>query len=527
MNNTLLKFKTKLLRLFIFLYFSLSILAIPPSSLFASVPEANQLVSISEKLSGNTIEIIISGKSSLISTVYSLPNPDRIIVDLADSIITPDFQQQYLKLETVSVNVEEIKEAKPSITRLVVKPTSAFKFTHINNGNNLNINITKEISKAEEADISPKQLDKKTHVKENFDNATSSASTVDSVGNLINKTKEIQNQLPVVNPLNESLSKQASVQQMHDAFNFSGYNKERITVEFQKMDLHNVFNFLRQVSGVNIVVDESVQGSLTLVLDDVPWDFALDIILNLKNLEKEDRFNTLVIYPKGKGFIWPKQAENNLSFEADTKVVEQEALSIKQYEIQSLEIIEAKQHMSLAREAEKREDFETAIRLYEQAFEKWPTNSRLANQISSIYLIHLRQNAKALYFADQSIRLDPENRYSYLNAGIASSNMQEFVKAKNYFEKSIDSKKPSKEALLSYAAFCENRGEFTPALSLLEKHDNLFGVDLNSMVSSARIHDKMGKPTLATDKYRAILHAGFQIPSDLDTYIKQRTASNN
>ena len=81
---------------------------------------------------------------------------------------------------------------------------------------------------------------------------------------------------------------------MQDAFNFSGYNKERITVEFQKMDLHNVFNFLRQVSGVNIVVDESVQGSLTLVLDEVPWDFALDIILNLKDLEKEERFNTQI-----------------------------------------------------------------------------------------------------------------------------------------------------------------------------------------------------------------------------------------
>lgn len=519
-NNNLLK-SIKIDFLLIATCFFLISIIIPELSTAAEKSIGNEIITLTEKKLDSDVEVTIGGIHPIIATVYELPNPDRIIVDIAESTIPGEVKNQLANFKIVTVSADYITDAKPSITRLQIKPSYPFNFTHKNIGNNLILDI-REINKTDSKIITNNT---KPEVLPPPDLNTDSSD--DTVGKLINKNKEIQNQLPVVNPLDKSISKSASVEQMQDSFNFSGYNKERITVEFQKMDLHNVFNFLRQVSGVNIVVDESVQGSLTLVLDDVPWDFALDIILNLKNLEKEDRFNTLVIYPKGKGFVWPKQADQNLSFEASAPIVEKEALSIKQLENQSLTITEAKQQMSLAREAEKREDYETAVKLYEQAFDKWSDNSKLANQISSIYLVHLRQNAKALNYANKSITIDPKNSSSYLNAGIASANMQNFEKAKNFFEKSITNTKPSKEALLSYAAFNENRYEYDSALLLLDKYETLYGNDLNSMVSSARIHDKMGKSAAATDKYKTILHAGFRIPQDLDTYIKQRISSSN
>ena len=104
--------------------------------------------------------------------------------------------------------------------------------------------------------------------------------------------------------------------QGNETFGFSAYERERISVDFYKMDLYNVCRFLREVSGTNIIVDESVQGTLTLTLDDVPWDFALDAILNLKDLKKEERYNTIVIYPKSKDFIWPHKTVSKLSFQA-------------------------------------------------------------------------------------------------------------------------------------------------------------------------------------------------------------------
>lgn len=346
----------------------------------------------------------------------------------------------------------------------------------------------------------------------------------DQITALIQEKTTIESQLPEVDPLEARLSPQATEKQIQDAFNFSGYNKERITVDFYKIDLHNVFRLFREVSGINIVVDEGVSGSLTLALDNVPWDFALDIILNLKGLTKEERFNTLVILPKAKSFNWAKQAENNISFEADVEVAEQEALIIKQQQSVPREVIEAKQLISKAREAEKRENHELAISLYEQAFVKWPENDKLANRIASVYLVHLRQNAKTVFYAKKSLAVNPENASAALNAAIALANMQEPGQALEFFDQSISADKPSAEALLSYAVFSEGQEEYAGALKLLDRHDALYGHNLNSMVAVARINDKMGNHATATEKYQAILYAGFRIPPDLAKYIKGRVA---
>jgi type IV pilus assembly protein PilQ len=58
----------------------------------------------------------------------------------------------------------------------------------------------------------------------------------------------------------------------------------------------------------------------------------------------------------------------------------------------------------------------------------------------------------------------------------------------------------------------------------MEKHDRLYGKDLNGMVATARIYDKMGHPAKATQTYQAIQRSGFSIPPDLEKYIKGRIA---
>ena len=426
------------------------------------------------------IEISITGKSQIVSTIYALPNPERIVVDLADAEVSKDFINK-VKSSIVQLQTKVIEDAKPSILRLEFTLNDKLSYESKKIENDIKIIINKK------SDIDDKVTDSsKNSSSENTDKNSPSASkdennlskskeqrAKDKIGNAIVAQKNLETQLPDINPLASTLSPKAKELQMQDAFNFSGYNKERITVEFQKMDLHNVFNFLRQVSGVNIVVDESVQGSLTLVLDDVPWDFALDIILNLKDLEKEEKFNTLVIYPKNKGFKWPDQAQNNLSFQADSQVVEKETLLIKQQDRQPVESAEARQHIVAAKEAEKSENFEIAVQFYEKALDKWPENSKLANKISSIYLVQLRQNAKALYYAKISLDKDHNNANASLNAAIASANMQDKQKAEAYFNQCTKAKKPAKEALLSYAVFKEEQQMYSEALQVLERHDSL------------------------------------------------------
>jgi type IV pilus assembly protein PilQ len=64
------------------------------------------------------------------------------------------------------------------------------------------------------------------------------------------------------------------------------YKGERLTLNFQDIETRAVLQLLADASGQNIVVSDSVQGSVTLRLQNVPWDQALDIVLRTKGLDK-------------------------------------------------------------------------------------------------------------------------------------------------------------------------------------------------------------------------------------------------
>ncbi|MBU1420778.1 MAG: AMIN domain-containing protein, partial [Proteobacteria bacterium] len=311
---------------------------------------------------------------------------------------------------------------------------------------------------------------------------------------------------------------------MQDSFEFSGYKSKRISVDFYKIDLHNVFRLFRQISDVNLIVDEAVSGSLTLALNDVPWDFALDIILNLKNLKKEERHNTIVIYPAKNSFIWPDRATDNLSFEADIEVVEQEALIIQQSTNQPVEIMHAKELLRKAKIEEKNDDLDDAVSLYEQAFKLWPTNAHISNRLAVLCLANLGMNAKAVHYAKESLKIDPKNYQAALYAAIGSANMEQIPEAIEFFSQSISGEPPMKEALVSYAAFSEEKGQPEAALKLLSRYGNVYGDSVDTMISKARIYDNMGQTQKAKEQYKTLLYSGYQLVPGLKKYIQGRLA---
>ncbi len=318
-----------------------------------------------------------------------------------------------------------------------------------------------------------------------------------------------------------------AAEKMQDSFGFSGYKATRISVDFFKIDLHNVFRLFRQISNVNLIVDESVSGSLTLALNDVPWDFALDIILNLKNLKKEERHNTIVIYPNAKEFSWPETGQENLSFKADVDVIEQEALVIQQSMNQPAEIMQAKELLRKARIEEKNDDIEDAASLYEQAFKLWSDNSKISNKLATLYLVNLGLNAKAVYFARETLNLDKENYEAALIGAIASANMDNIPAAMDYFAMSINGTPPMKEALISYAAFSEEKGQPEAALKLLDRYTDTYSDTVVTMVSKARLYDTMGLTAKATEQYKTLLYSGYQLAPDLKKYIRGRLTMND
>ncbi len=73
------------------------------------------------------------------------------------------------------------------------------------------------------------------------------------------------------------------------------FTGEPISVNLKDVDLRDFFRLIHEISGLNVVLDPNVKGTLTIVLDDVPWDQALDIVLKNNDLDKQLDGNVLRI----------------------------------------------------------------------------------------------------------------------------------------------------------------------------------------------------------------------------------------
>lgn len=75
------------------------------------------------------------------------------------------------------------------------------------------------------------------------------------------------------------------------------FKGERLTLNFQDIETRAVLQLLAETSGQNIVVSDTVRGNVTLRLQNVPWDQALDIVLRTKGLDKRQEGNVIYIAP--------------------------------------------------------------------------------------------------------------------------------------------------------------------------------------------------------------------------------------
>jgi hypothetical protein len=71
------------------------------------------------------------------------------------------------------------------------------------------------------------------------------------------------------------------------------YNGQKISLDFKDADIQNVLRVLADVSGLNIIATDDVQGKVTLHLSDVPWDQAFDLVLRTNRLEKTQEGNVV------------------------------------------------------------------------------------------------------------------------------------------------------------------------------------------------------------------------------------------
>lgn len=76
------------------------------------------------------------------------------------------------------------------------------------------------------------------------------------------------------------------------------FTGKRISLNFQNISIRAVLQLLADFTGINMVVSDKVQGDITLRLNDIPWDQALDIILTTQGLDKRRKGNVMLIDTK-------------------------------------------------------------------------------------------------------------------------------------------------------------------------------------------------------------------------------------
>jgi type IV pilus assembly protein PilQ len=309
--------------------------------------EAIRRVSLARN--GNQTEVTISGSGSLTYRSQRLQNPDRLVLDFAGSRLATSEKHVPSNLDPV----REIRMAQfsPEVSRVVIDLREPAHYAIHGSGSGVTVsfapNRTAGASVSPASDGSPIVSTKSVvpavgdaelksaavmptsipaaailpvaltqpvsgfaipapSARQEGPAAMTLAHNVSSAPatkpDLTSPSSEAPSPVPAPERTAGSTAAQAASRATQK---FSG---EPISVNLKDVDLHDFFRLIHEISGLNVVVDPSVRGTLTIVLDDVPWDQALDIVLRNNDLDKQLDGNVLRIATKQ---TLRKEAEEN------------------------------------------------------------------------------------------------------------------------------------------------------------------------------------------------------------------------
>ena len=107
-----------------------------------------------------------------------------------------------------------------------------------------------------------------------------------------------------------------------------GYTGQRLSLNFQSIEIRALLQIIADFSDFNVVTSDSVTGTVTLRLKDVPWDQALDIILQSKGLDKRRSGNVLLIAPKEE-----LATKEQVDLEAKKKIADLEPMRTQAFQL--------------------------------------------------------------------------------------------------------------------------------------------------------------------------------------------------
>lgn len=108
----------------------------------------------------------------------------------------------------------------------------------------------------------------------------------------------------------------------------SGYTGEKLSLNFQSIDVRALLQVIADFTNFNVITSDTVTGTVTLRLKDVPWDQALDIILNSKGLGVRKTGNVLLVAPKEE-----LNARDQTELESRNKLADLEPLRTQSFQL--------------------------------------------------------------------------------------------------------------------------------------------------------------------------------------------------
>jgi type IV pilus secretin PilQ/predicted competence protein len=302
--------------------------------------ETIRQVSLSQN--GNQTQVSISGTAPLNCHAIRLQNPDRIVLDFAGSHLGAPVKHQ------IASNLDPVREIRlaqfaPEVSRVVIdlREPSDYKMDTV--GNSLTVSFTpaatgavqpapaEPVSNLTTTKVQSSRTDGQEAVATGEAQIPAPAEALPAV--LTQASSALARPAVAQVPLQPPVAAASQAASDASAAPSSGataapaassqapsaeaatqtvevptpaptprpsnkYSGEPISVNLKDVDLRDFFRLIHEISGLNVVVDPAVTGNLTIVLEDVPWDQALDIVLHNNDLDKQLDGNVLRIATK-------------------------------------------------------------------------------------------------------------------------------------------------------------------------------------------------------------------------------------
>jgi len=270
----------------------------------------------------------VEGEGRLDAQALRMHNPDRVVLDFAGTRMA--VQKTIIPGVSAPVRGVRLGQFRPDVARVVVDLTAAASYQIGHEGNTLIIYFDSPTDSRMEGfaatTVSANETKPAFHYS---DAAPKSGDLRPAVLRTVSAPQfSLPNELTKPNvamgfftgsnqPTRPEVSsaQQASQQAVQQASNAAGtlaqsapqntvaspavstgkYTGEPISVNLKDVDLRDFFRLIHEISGLNVVLDPAVKGTLTIVLDEVPWDQALDIVLQNNGLDKQLNGNVLRI----------------------------------------------------------------------------------------------------------------------------------------------------------------------------------------------------------------------------------------